>query len=52
MLASDLKRIADADRRTRDFTFNALRRAVVEIIARFPVYRTYIGAARPSTRGP
>jgi (1->4)-alpha-D-glucan 1-alpha-D-glucosylmutase len=42
VLVSDLKRIADADRRTRDFTVNALRRAVVEIVARFPVYRSYI----------
>jgi (1->4)-alpha-D-glucan 1-alpha-D-glucosylmutase len=41
VLVSDLKRIADADRRTRDFTVIALRRAVVEIIARFPVYRSY-----------
>ena len=45
VLVSDLKRIADADRRTRDFTVNALRRAVVEICARFPVYRTYIDDA-------
>ncbi|HEY7382282.1 MAG TPA: malto-oligosyltrehalose synthase [Beijerinckiaceae bacterium] len=42
VLVSDLKRIAEADRRTRDFTVTALRRAVVEIIARFPVYRTYL----------
>src|SRR6185436_18320141 len=42
VLASDLKRIAEADRRTRDFTVTALRRAAVEIIARFPVYRTYL----------
>ena len=32
-LVSDLKRIADADTRTRDYTFNALRRAITEIIA-------------------
>lgn len=37
-----LERIALLDRRTRDFTFNALRRALAEIIACFPVYRTYI----------
>ena len=41
-LVSDLNRIADSDRRTRDYTANALRRALAEIIARFPVYRTYI----------
>jgi (1->4)-alpha-D-glucan 1-alpha-D-glucosylmutase len=43
VLVSDLKRIADADRRTRDYTVNAMRRALAEIIARFPVYRTYLG---------
>lgn len=42
VLVSDVKRIADADRRTRDYSANALRRALVEIIARFPVYRTYL----------
>jgi (1->4)-alpha-D-glucan 1-alpha-D-glucosylmutase len=43
VLVSDAKRIADADRRTRDYTMLALRRALVEIVARFPVYRTYLG---------
>ncbi|MDQ4135938.1 MAG: malto-oligosyltrehalose synthase, partial [Pseudomonadota bacterium] len=47
VLVSDLKRLADSDRRTRDFTVNALRRAVVEIVARFPVYRSYIDDAGP-----
>lgn len=42
VLVSDLKRLADLDRLTRDFTVLALRRALVEIIARLPVYRTYI----------
>ena len=45
MLVSDLKRIADGDRHTRDYTVNALRRAVVEIVARFPVYRSYLDDA-------
>ncbi len=45
VLVSDLKRIADGDRHTRDYTVNALRRAVVEIVARFPVYRSYIDDA-------
>ena len=35
-------RIARADRRTRDFTFNTLRQALIEVVACFPVYRTYI----------
>ena len=28
-------------RRTRDFTFNSLRDAMIEVIACFPIYRTY-----------
>src|SRR6185312_7446176 len=50
-LASELRvltlralRLARADRRTRDFTFNALRQALIEIVAGFPVYRTYVDA--------
>jgi (1->4)-alpha-D-glucan 1-alpha-D-glucosylmutase len=42
MLATQLLRIAHADRRTRDYTLNNLRRALAEIVACFPVYRTYI----------
>jgi len=42
MLATRLERIAMRDRRSRDFTFAMLRRAVSETIAAFPVYRTYI----------
>lgn len=37
-----LARIAQMNRRSRDFTFNTLRRALAEVIACFPVYRTYI----------
>ncbi len=42
VLAGQLARIAQADRRTRDFTLNTLRQALTEVIACFPVYRTYI----------
>jgi (1->4)-alpha-D-glucan 1-alpha-D-glucosylmutase len=42
VLVSDLKRIAEAEWSTRDYTTVALRRALVEMIARLPVYRTYI----------
>ncbi|MBS2011328.1 MAG: malto-oligosyltrehalose synthase [Deltaproteobacteria bacterium] len=42
MLATRLERIAMRDRRSRDFTFATLRRALSETIAAFPVYRTYI----------
>ncbi len=40
-LALRLKRISGLHRRTRDFTAFGLRRAMVEIVAQFPVYRTY-----------
>ncbi len=42
VLATELMRIARADRRTRDYTLNALRRAIAEVAACMPVYRTYI----------
>jgi (1->4)-alpha-D-glucan 1-alpha-D-glucosylmutase len=37
-----LARIAHDDRRTRDFTLASLWRALAEVIACFPVYRTYV----------
>jgi len=42
VLANLLSRIALADRHTCDFTLNSLRSASAEIIAEFPVYRTYV----------
>ena len=42
VLSTELLRIARGDWRTRDYTFNTLRRALAEIVACFPVYRTYI----------
>ena len=42
VLASQLDRIAHLDRHTADFTRAALREAIKEVIACFPVYRTYI----------
>ena len=42
VVTNQLARIAEADRRSRDFTFNSLRQALAEVIACFPVYRTYI----------
>jgi (1->4)-alpha-D-glucan 1-alpha-D-glucosylmutase len=42
VVTNQLTRIAEADRRSRDFTFNSLRQALAEVIACFPVYRTYI----------
>jgi (1->4)-alpha-D-glucan 1-alpha-D-glucosylmutase len=42
VLANQLVRIARSNRRTRDFTLNNLRNGLREVIACFPVYRTYI----------
>ena len=42
VLANHLSRIALADRHTCDFTLKSLRDALAEIVACFPVYRTYI----------
>ena len=42
VLARQLSRVAEKDRHSRDFTLNSLTHALREIIACFPVYRTYI----------
>lgn len=49
VLSNSLLRLAREDRRTRDFTFSVLRRALAELVAAFPVYRTYI-IDEPSAR--
>ena len=41
-LAHFMKRISSRDRYGRDITLYGLRRALVEVMAMFPVYRTYI----------
>ncbi len=41
-LVSDMKRIADSNRLTRDYSVNAIRFALGDLICAFPVYRTYI----------
>lgn len=48
VLSGLLSRISEADRRTRDFTRQSLRRGLGEIVACFPVYRTYVTDARAS----
>jgi (1->4)-alpha-D-glucan 1-alpha-D-glucosylmutase len=45
VLANELRGIARAARSTRDFTSSSLRQALTEVIACFPVYRTYIADA-------
>ncbi len=47
MLARRLNRVSERDRRSRDFTLNNLRVALREVIACFPVYRTYIRPGEP-----
>lgn len=42
VLAHALHRIAQGNRRSRDFTLNSLRDVLVEFVACFPVYRTYV----------
>ena len=50
MLAHRLNRISEQHRRSRDFTLNMLRHALQEILASFPVYRTYVSPAGISDR--
>jgi (1->4)-alpha-D-glucan 1-alpha-D-glucosylmutase len=45
VLARAMNRISETDRRYRDFTLNSLRRALREVVACFPVYRTYVSEA-------
>ncbi len=42
VLGHQLNRLSERDRRSRDFTLNSLTYAIQEIVACFPVYRTYI----------
>jgi (1->4)-alpha-D-glucan 1-alpha-D-glucosylmutase len=48
VLANLLSRIALSNRHTCDFTLNSLRSALAEIIASFPVYRTYVSGSKVS----
>jgi (1->4)-alpha-D-glucan 1-alpha-D-glucosylmutase len=48
VLARDAARIARQNPRTVDFTRNILQRALQEIVACFPVYRTYVDADAPA----
>ncbi len=41
-LAHQLDQLAQAGRRTRDFTLRALREVLREVIVAFPVYRSYV----------
>ena len=50
VLAAALNRLSEHDPRTRDFTLNSLRDALREVVACFPVYRTYVSAAGADDR--
>ena len=48
VLSRRLTRIAEQHRYTRDFTLNSLHHALTEVIACFPVYRSYIRRTQTS----
>jgi (1->4)-alpha-D-glucan 1-alpha-D-glucosylmutase len=45
-----LNRISEQNRHTRDFTLNSLIKSIVDVIANFPVYRTYINSFEVTER--
>jgi (1->4)-alpha-D-glucan 1-alpha-D-glucosylmutase len=49
VLARDASRVARQNPRAADFTQNLLHHALREVVACFPVYRTYIDAENPPT---
>jgi (1->4)-alpha-D-glucan 1-alpha-D-glucosylmutase len=48
LLAHQLNRVSERSWQYRDFTLNSLRDAIREVIASFPVYRTYMNAYEES----
>jgi (1->4)-alpha-D-glucan 1-alpha-D-glucosylmutase len=42
VLAHMLDRIGEASRKSRDFTLDSMRDVITEVVACFPVYRTYV----------
>src|SRR4029453_6105142 len=42
VLAHTLNRISEGNRKSRDFTLDSLRDVITEVVACFPVYRTYV----------
>ncbi len=42
VLAHALDRLSERDRHTRDFTLNSLRDVLRQVVACFPIYRTYV----------
>lgn len=50
VLANLAGAVARSDRHTRDFTYQRLRDALADVVACFPVYRTYVTRHRSSER--
>jgi (1->4)-alpha-D-glucan 1-alpha-D-glucosylmutase len=48
VLGFQLNRFSERNRHYRDFTLNSLTQAMREIIANFPVYRTYVNDREPA----
>ena len=48
VLAREAGRVARSHPRTADFTNNVLHRALKQVIACFPVYRTYVDGEPPT----
>ncbi|WP_437579710.1 malto-oligosyltrehalose synthase [Sorangium sp. So ce887] len=48
VLTHALNRLTERDRRFRDFTLGSLNEALREVIACFPVYRTYVNEQTPT----
>lgn len=42
VLAHMLDRIGESNRKSRDFTLDSMREVITEVVACFPVYRTYV----------
>ncbi len=49
-LARQLNRVSEGDRATRDFTYLDLRQGIREVVAAFPVYRTYLQTGEPTSQ--
>ncbi len=49
VLAQEAARVAHSNPLTADFTHNILRRAIREVVACFPVYRTYVDTGGAAT---
>ena len=50
LLGQQLNQLSERNRRSRDFTLNSLTQAIREIIACFPVYRTYVTGEEATDR--